>query len=90
MTRRKTEYPTFAKPDALIAACHHLNREWGTYGYTIEGVDSPVFGHARLHVVHSDGSRFTIEADQHGNILPSFGTAERDTPRHSISHPNRG
>jgi len=63
------EYITSATPDAVIAAIAHLERGWG-HGYRILGLDSPQWGSARIHVAHSDGSRFTITADRWGNIVP--------------------
>jgi hypothetical protein len=61
------------KADAVIAAIAHLHREWGDYGYWIEKIEEieegPLRGGATIHVVHSDGSRFTISADAYGQIL---------------------
>ena len=70
----------FASPDAIRGALNHLDKEWGTSGYYIEGIDSPVIaenaGGARIHVVHRDGSRFTIEADRYGVITPETKAAK--------------
>ncbi len=62
------QYRIEAEPDALITAAGYLNREWGSYGYRVEGIDSPTSGGVRLFVRHLDGSRFTVEVDRWGNV----------------------
>ena len=70
----------FASPDAIRAALNHLDKEWGSDGYYIEELDTPLdrenAAGARIHVVHGDGSRFTIEADRYGNITPETKAAK--------------
>ena len=55
------------KPDQMSAAASYLNREWGDYGYCIEGVESPTTVVSLFRIVSSDGSRFTIGVDRWGN-----------------------
>ena len=70
----------FASPDAIRAALNHLDKEWGSNGYYIEELDTPLPivlpGRARIHVVHDDGSRFTIEADRFRDIVPETKAAK--------------
>lgn len=56
------------EPDTIIAACGRVNREWGSYGYRVESVEQIGWtGGVTLHVVHTDGSRFTVSVDRWGN-----------------------
>lgn len=66
------EFTLSASPDAMQCVAGRLGREWGDYGYTIEGADSPIFGGARLFVRHSDGSRFMVAVDRWGNPRPEY------------------
>lgn len=56
------------KPDAMIAAAAHVEREYGSTGYLIgteEGLNS---GGGIFLVSHSDGSEFRLIADRYGNV----------------------
>jgi len=61
--------------EAIRSAAGHVAREWGEYGYRVERAEQgPTRGAATLHIVHSDGSRFSVTADAYGNILDPNGT----------------
>lgn len=71
-------YPKMVKPDAMIAAAAHVEREYG-YGYRI-GTEEGLYSGAGIFLVrHSDGSEFRLIADQWGNVdrLPDDWT-DRD------------
>jgi len=69
----------YVQPDQLSAAAGYLNREWGCYGYTIVGIESPTHVVTLFRVTHSDGSRFTIATDKWGNCRDwSDESGERD------------
>ena len=52
-------------PDTLALACHIVADEWGPYGYAVEDI-TPSYGAGAIHVVASDGSRFTLAVDRYG------------------------
>jgi hypothetical protein len=54
-------------PDQLASAASFIAREWGDYGYRIEGIESPTHAVSLFHVACSDGSRFIVAADRYGN-----------------------
>ena len=54
-------------PDQMSAAGSYIAREWGDYGYTIEGVESPTHAVSLFHVRAADGARFIVAADKWGN-----------------------
>lgn len=59
-------------PDAIAAAASRVSREWGDTGYRIEKISQIPSEHSNaavMHVVHSDGSRFTVAADRWGNAI---------------------
>lgn len=58
--------PASCKPDAMIAAAGHVEREYG-YGYMI-GLDTGVAGGGLFTVRHFDGSEFRLHADRWGNV----------------------
>ena len=66
-------------PDQMASAGGYISREWGDYGYRIEGIESPTHAVAVFRVVASDGSRFAIAADKWGNCraLPDGDIARR-------------
>ena len=71
MSARVREISTaHADPAAVAAAIGRLSEFWGSHGYRITGIDSPVMGGARLHVVAGDGSRFLVAVDRWGVALP--------------------
>jgi hypothetical protein len=53
--------------DQLSAAASYIAREWGDYGYRVEGVESWTERVTLFFVVHHDGSRFVVGADSWGN-----------------------
>lgn len=53
--------------DQLTAAGAFIAREWGDYGYRIEGIESPTARVSLFYVRYRDGSRFVVAADQFGN-----------------------
>lgn len=57
----------FLKPDQMSAAGSYISHEWGDYGYSIEGVESPSQRVSVFRVVASDGGRFSVLADRYGN-----------------------
>ena len=65
------------KLDAIIAAAARVQREWGDYGYSVERAEhGPSWGACTLHVVCSDGGRFTVAADRYGNPLETESDRE--------------
>jgi len=73
-------------PEALAHACRLVSTEWGDTGYVIVGVgakswrDEDVRIHAAtVDVVHYDGSRFQVSADQFGNELDECGIPRKAT-----------
>ena len=62
-------YPNYLSitVDQLASVAGYIAREWGDYGYTIEGIESPTHAVSLFHVRHSDGSRFIVAADKWGN-----------------------
>ena len=54
-------------PDQLSAAGSYIAREWGDYGYRIEGIESPSRVVSLFYVCASDGSRFTVAVDRWSN-----------------------
>ncbi len=66
-TSRLTFPSVSVKPEAMSAAAHYIDREYG-YGYRI-GLASWTFsGDGIFSVRHSDGSEFYIVADRYGNV----------------------
>ncbi len=60
----------YAEPEALCTIAGTIAREWGSYGYTITDVSSPVGGRAALaEVQHTDGSTFYVGATRYGNTV---------------------
>jgi len=57
----------YLSADQMSAAAGYLARQWGEYGYTIEGIESPSTRVSLFRIRHSDGSRFTIATDRWGN-----------------------
>jgi hypothetical protein len=53
--------------DQLGAAASYVAREWGDFGYRIEGIESPTSRVSLFYVRASDGSRFVVAADMWGN-----------------------
>jgi hypothetical protein len=61
----------------------YIAKEWGDYGYTIEGIESPTWAVSLFHVRYVDGSRFIVAADKWGNCRKAadsqgYETAERN------------
>ena len=54
-------------PDQLSAAGSYISREWGDYGYRIEGIETHTRAVTVFRVVASDGGRFSVLADKWGN-----------------------
>ena len=54
-------------PDQLSAAGSYISREWGDYGYRIEGVETHTRAVTVFRVVAADGARFSVLADKWGN-----------------------
>ena len=67
-------------PDQLSAAGSYVSREWGDYGYSIEGIESPTHAVSLFHVRYLDGSRFVIAADKWGNTGGQAGQAGAGSP----------
>jgi hypothetical protein len=68
-------------PGQLSAAGSYIAREWGDYGYQIEGIESPTVAVSLFHVRALDGSRFIVAADKWGNCRkaadsPGYATEE--------------
>ena len=63
----------YAEPDALISAASRVNREWGSYGYTITDARSDTWGGVTLTVRHFDGSEFEVAVDRYGNAVQEVG-----------------
>jgi hypothetical protein len=59
--------PLDITPDQLAAVGGYIARQWGDYGYTIEGIESPTHAVSLFHVRYMDGSRFIVAADKWGN-----------------------
>ncbi len=60
----------YAEPDAIACIMSKVFRDWGSYGYTITGLESPVGGKAALaEVSHADGSVFYVGATRYGNTV---------------------
>ena len=53
-------------PDALSAAAHFVDREYGSYGYRI-GIAMSSGAVTAFEVAHFDGSRFNVLVDKWGN-----------------------
>jgi len=60
-------YGMSVTPDQLSSLGSYIAREWGDYGYRIEGIESPTAAVSVAHVCASDGSRFDVMGDRWGN-----------------------
>ena len=58
----------------------YIAQQWGDYGYTIEGIESPTHAVSLFHVRHSDGSRFIVAADKWGNCQKAADSHGYATP----------
>jgi hypothetical protein len=56
------------KPDAMMAAAAHVERDYGHSGYSLGIISSSWTGSGLFEVSHSDGSRFRLYADRWGNV----------------------
>jgi hypothetical protein len=56
-------------PDAMISAASLINREWGSYGYSIEYAESLGCGSVLLKVCAADGGRFYVGSTRYGNTV---------------------
>jgi len=81
-------------PDQMASAGSYISHEWGDYGYSIEGVESPSRRVSVFRVVASDGSRFVVVADRYGNCRhfdthsSDDGLAELVAEMHVKASPN--
>lgn len=81
-------------PDQMAAAGSYISHEWGDYGYSIEGVESPSQRVSVFRVVASDGGRFSVLADRYGNCRHldthngDDGLAELVAEMHAKASPN--
>ena len=54
-------------PDQMASVGSYISREWGDYGYRIEGIESPTYAVSVFRVVASDGARFSVLVDRWSN-----------------------
>ncbi len=80
-----TTGPVSITPDQLAAAGSYIAREWGDYGYTIEGVESPTHAVSLFHVRYLDGSRFVIAVDKWGNTGGPVESHGYDSPERTAA-----